>query len=142
MVSSAPFRTSRQCQDLLSYIVLKSLSGKGESLRERIVGVDVFGRLADYDQAEDPVVRIRAADVRKRIALYYDSTDAAERHVKISIPSGSYRAYFEFIESGKHLSDRRSPEIVAPALAESHPIGPPVVISSPAESTRSIRAWL
>jgi len=142
MVSSAPFRTSRQCQDLLRYIVLHSLSGEGESLRERIIGVDVFGRLADYDQAEDPVVRIRAADVRKRIALYYESTDVAERHLKISIPSGAYRASFEFIESGKHLSDRRLPEIVAPPLAESHPISPPVVMSSSAESTKSIRAWL
>src|SRR5271154_2212369 len=74
MVSSAPFRTSPQCQDLLRYIVLHSLSGEDESLRERIVGVDVFRRLPDYDQAADPVVRIRAADVRKRIALYYDST--------------------------------------------------------------------
>ena len=142
MVNSAPFRTSRQCQDLLRYIVLHSLSGKDESLRERIIGVDVFGRLPDYDQSEDPVVRIRAADVRKRIALYYESTDAVERLLKISIPSGSYRACFEFIESGKHLTDRHSPEIVAPPLAESHPLSPPVVISAYAESTKSIRAWL
>jgi hypothetical protein len=34
------------------------------------------------------------------------------------------------------------PEIVAPPLAESHPISPPVVMSSSAESTKSIRAWL
>jgi hypothetical protein len=142
MVNSTPFRTSRQCQDLLHYIVLHSMGGKDESLRERIIGVEVFGRLPDYDQSEDPVVRIRAADVRKRIALYYESTDVVERHLKISIPSGSYRASFEFIESGKHLSDRRSPEIVVPPLAESYPISPPVVISSSAESTKSNRAWL
>ncbi len=141
-MNAAPFRTSRQCQDLLRYIVLHSMSGKDESLRERIIGVQVFGRLPDYDQSEDPVVRIRAADVRKRIALYYESTDVVERHLKISIPSGSYRASFEFIESSKHLTDRRAPEIVAPPLVESHPISPPVVIRSSAESRKSIRAWL
>ena len=142
MVNSVPFRTSRQCQDLLRHIVLHSLSGAEGSLRERIIGVDVFGRLPDYDQAEDPVVRIRAADVRKRIALYYESTDVAERHVKISIPSGSYRAHFEFFGSGKHLTDLRSPEILTPPLAESPPISPSVRLSSSAESTKSIRAWL
>jgi hypothetical protein len=142
MVSSVPFRTSRQCQDLLRYIVLHSMGGKDESLRERIIGVQVFGRLPDYDQSEDPVVRIRAADVRKRIALYYESDDVVERQLKISIPSGSYRASFEFLESGKHLSDRRAPEIVAPPLIESHPFSPPVVISSSGESAKGIRAWL
>jgi hypothetical protein len=142
MLNSTPFRTSRQCQDLLRYIVLHSLSGEDESLRERIIGVEVFGRLPDYDQAADPVVRIRAADVRKRIALYYESTDVAERHLKITIPSGCYKASFEFIGSGKRLSDRRSPEIVAPPLAENHRISAPVVISSSAESTKGIRAWL
>src|SRR4051794_20041636 len=79
MVNSAPFRTSRQCQDLLRYIVVNSMEGKDESLRERIIGVQVFGRLPDYDQSEDPVVRIRAADVRKRIALYYGSNDVEHR---------------------------------------------------------------
>src|SRR5579859_1219014 len=99
MTSSLPFRTSRQCQDLLRYIVLHSLSGEDESLRERVIGVEVFGRRPDYDQAADPVVRIRAADVRKRIALFYEATDAATRQVKIAIPSGSYKASFEFLGS-------------------------------------------
>ena len=143
MVNSAPFRTSRQCQDLLRYIVLHSLSGKDESLRERIIGVDVFGRLPDYDQSEDPVVRIRAADVRKRIALYYEFCLTQSNAISRSpIPSGSYRASFEFIEPGKHLTDRHSPEIVAPPVAESHPLSPPVVIRSSSESSKSIRAWL
>ena len=97
MAGSVPFRTSRQCQDLLRYIVLHSLSGEEELLRERLIGVEVFGRRPDYDQAADPVVRIRAADVRKRIALFYEATEAATRQVKIAIPSGSYKATFEFI---------------------------------------------
>ncbi len=99
MAGSVPFRTSRQCQDLLRYIVLHSLSGEEELLRERLIGVEVFGRRPDYDQAADPVVRIRAADVRKRIALFYEATEAATRQVKISIPSGSYKATFEFVGS-------------------------------------------
>jgi len=67
---SAPFRTSRQCQDLFRYIVEHSLAASNGSLRERIIGIEVFGRAPDYDTAEDPVVRLRAADVRKRVAQY------------------------------------------------------------------------
>src|SRR5579859_4066772 len=121
MAGSLPFRTSRQCQDLLRYIVLHSLSGEDESLRERVIGVEVFGRRPDYDQAADPVVRIRAADVRKRIALFYEATDAATRQVKIAIPSGSYKASFEFIGSHEvEVSDHEPPaEKTAPAIVSS-----------------------
>lgn len=98
MVRSTPFRTSRQCQDLLRYVVEQSLAHNEESLRERVIGVEVFGRRPDYDTAEDPVVRIRAADVRKRIALYYQAGGSATP-VRIEIPPGSYRACFEWTNS-------------------------------------------
>ena len=94
VLQSAPFRTSRQCQDLFRYIVEHSLNGSDDSLRERVIGVDVFGRAPDYDTAEDPVVRLRAADVRKRLAQYYQSKTDAPSGWKIDIPTGSYRAHF------------------------------------------------
>src|ERR1700746_4162353 len=71
ILRSTPFRTSRQCQDMFRYIVEHSLAGFDDSLRERVIGIEVFGRAPDYDTAEDPVVRVRAADVRKRLAQYY-----------------------------------------------------------------------
>ena len=74
ILRSTPFRTSRQCQDLFRYIVRHSLTASDDSLRERVIGIEVFGRAPDYDTAEDPVVRLRAADVRKRLAQYYQST--------------------------------------------------------------------
>ena len=93
ILRSAPFRTSRQCQDLFRYIVEHSLAASDGSLRERIIGIEVFGRAPDYDTAEDPVVRLRAADVRKRLAQYYQAkSDPGEW--KIEIPTGSYRAQF------------------------------------------------
>jgi hypothetical protein len=39
--------------------------------------IEVFGRSPDYDTAEDPVVRLRAADVRKRLAQYYQAKSEA-----------------------------------------------------------------
>ena len=62
---SAPFRASKQSQQLLQYIVDQTLAGHGELLKERLIGVNVFGRRLDYDTNEDPIVRARAAEVRK-----------------------------------------------------------------------------
>jgi len=93
ILGSAPFRTSRQCQDLFRYIVEHSLAASDGSLRERIIGIEVFGRAPDYDTAEDPVVRLRAADVRKRLAQYYQAHREPIQW-KVEIPTGSYKAQF------------------------------------------------
>jgi hypothetical protein len=97
ILASSPFRTTLQCQKLLQYVVTHTLAGEDDMLRERVVGHEVFGRPAAYEPGEDPVVRIRAADVRKRLAIYYQSlrTPPATR---IDIPSGSYRAVFTFTD--------------------------------------------
>ena len=99
ILHSVPFRTSRQCQDLFRFIVQHSLAGAEESLRERVIGIEVFGRAPDYDTAEDPVVRVRAADVRKRLAQYYQAQKSEPGHWKIDIPTGSYRAQFHLPET-------------------------------------------
>jgi hypothetical protein len=96
ILQSSPFRTTRQCQDLLRYVVEHTLSGEDQSLRERIIGAQVFGRRPDYDTSEDPVVRIRAADVRKRLAQFYQGIHGAGPAVRIDIPPGSYRATFDW----------------------------------------------
>jgi hypothetical protein len=97
ILRSAPFRASKQCQKLLRYIVQHSLTGQDNLLRERVIGTDVFDRAPDYDAANDPIVRARVAEVRKRLALYYVSANPTP--IRIEIPSGTYRAQFELVET-------------------------------------------
>jgi hypothetical protein len=99
ILRSTPFRTSRQCQDMFRYIVEQSLAGSDESLRERAIGIEVFGRAPDYNTAEDPVVRLRAADVRKRLAQYYQAQKNSTEQWKIEVPTGSYKAQFQCPEA-------------------------------------------
>jgi hypothetical protein len=94
ILRSPPFHSSRQSQELLQYIVEHTLSGRHEMLKERMIGAHVFGRRTDYATNDDPIVRARAGEVRKRLALYYQT--APEEFVRISIPSGSFRATFEW----------------------------------------------
>lgn len=95
ILESPHFRTSKQSQNLLSYVVRHSVAGQDNLLRERVIGSEVFGRAPDYDTANDPIVRARVAEVRKRLAQYYVSEDQRQLILKIEIPPGSYRAQFE-----------------------------------------------
>ena len=99
ILSSTPFRTSKQAQDLLRFIVDKTLSGHAELLKERVIGTEVFGRRPDYDTNSDPIVRARVAEVRKRLALYYQIEQG--KAVRISVPLGSFRAAFERIDGNR-----------------------------------------
>jgi hypothetical protein len=96
ILQSHPFRTSKQCQDLLRYIVDHSLNGSDASLKERIIGTEVFHREPAYDTNQDPVVRVRAADVRKRLAQYYQSIEPGTSVLHIELQPGSYRAHFRY----------------------------------------------
>jgi hypothetical protein len=99
---SSHFCHSQQSQRLLRYIVERSLAHEDHLLRERVIGSVVFGRPPDYDTGDDPIVRIRAADLRKRLAQYYQSfTDQASLpEFNVEIPIGSYRAVFRWHDAG------------------------------------------
>jgi hypothetical protein len=90
VLASQAFRKSEQCQKFLRYVV----EHRGEPLKERSIGVEVFGRHSDYDTSEDPVVRVRATEVRKRLSQYYgESSDP--RDVRFEIPAGAYQVEFQ-----------------------------------------------
>ncbi len=93
---SVPFRSSKQCQTLLRYVVQHSLSGESNLLRERVIGTEVFGRPPDYDTANDPIVRARMAEVRKRLAQFYQSAESDPLQVHVEILPGHYQAHFRF----------------------------------------------
>jgi hypothetical protein len=138
---SNPFRTSKQAQDLLRFIVDKTLSGHAEFLKERVIGSEVFGRRPDYDTNSDPIVRARVAEVRKRLALYYQIEH--EEAVRISIPLGSFRAVFERMDGNRNQppaapshEPELSPKPVEPANSPIlHEVVEQVVSPSPKRSS-------
>lgn len=70
ILSSASFRNSKRFPAFLRYTVEHALTST-EPLKERIIGHEVFAREPDYDTGQDPVVRMTAAEVRKRLTQYY-----------------------------------------------------------------------
>ncbi len=100
ILASEHFRTSSQCRELLQYIVTHTLIADHGLLKERVIGVSVFGRKADYDPASDPIVRVRASDVRKRLAQFYQGDACLAGMARIDIPIGGYHATFRILPNG------------------------------------------
>jgi hypothetical protein len=98
VLGSSRFTSSPRCQALLRQIVEEALRGNVESLKERNLGIEVFRRDAAYDTNADPVVRIAASEVRKKLAQYYFDP-GHQRQVRITIPVGSYVPEFSFPDS-------------------------------------------
>ena len=93
VLTSDSFRSSRQSQRLLLHLIESAVAGKEDQLKERLIGIEVFGKATDYDTGEDPIVRVRAADLRKRLAQYYVSAGKGDP-LQIAVLPGSYRPSF------------------------------------------------
>lgn len=89
VLESASFRASQRSGQFLKYIVEQTLAGHLESLKERVIGMELFGRSSTYDTGEDAIVRVTASDVRKRLHQHYDKYGAASEF-HIGLPPGSY----------------------------------------------------
>jgi hypothetical protein len=126
VLDSGSFASSKQSQALLKYLVAHSQAEDDGSLKERMIGVNVFGRSSDYNTGDDPIVRARVGEVRKRLARYYQSELTDRPTVRLSIPTGSYRVSFDYADAGQGTSEypERRDELESALTEETH--GEPV----------------
>jgi len=105
VIASRAFAGSKRAQDFLQLIVEHALAGRFDSLRERMIGAEMFGRSIDYDTANDAVVRVKATEVRKKLAQHYQES-GKKTAVRIELPIGSYVPKFqwEFLETSAQPS--------------------------------------
>lgn len=85
---SPEFMASRRASEFLNHILEKAIEGDIDSLKERLLGIEIFHRPNDYDTSSDAIVRVTANDVRKRLTNFYKSHDTEP--VLIRLPLGSY----------------------------------------------------
>jgi hypothetical protein len=95
LLANIHFSNSKRFPSFLRFIVREELEGRGDQLKERTLGIEVFGRDASYDTTSDPIVRVTAAEIRKRIAQYYQESGHADE-MRISLPPGSYIPHFDW----------------------------------------------
>jgi hypothetical protein len=95
MLAHSLFRNSKRYPPLFRFVVESTLQDQTDTLKERSLGVKVFGREPDYDTNLDPIVRYTAGEIRKRIAQYYHFAEHQDE-LRIELPSGSYVPEFHF----------------------------------------------
>ena len=93
LLASPLFHSSKRYPSFLRFAVARVLAGQTDQLKERILGIEIFERPADYDTNTDPIVRVTAAEIRKRIEQYYQ--DPKHSHeIRLFLPAGSYAPQF------------------------------------------------
>src|SRR5690242_10749094 len=89
IVESPALKGSKRSQEFLQFIVDRALEEHSDELKERTLGVELFGRTPSYDTGADAIVRVTACDVRRRLMQYYAAAnDACD--LRIDLPPGSY----------------------------------------------------
>ncbi len=83
------FRGSHRSGQFLSYVVNQAANGHCDELKERLIGIELFGRSPSYDTGEDAIVRVTASDVRRRLLQHY-GTYGTGSEFRIGLPLGSY----------------------------------------------------
>jgi len=96
VLASKAFAGSKRSQDFLRLIIEHALAGRPDNLRERMIGAEMFGRPIDYDTANDAVVRVKANEVRRRLAQYYAEEGTEQDAVRIDLPTGTYVPEFHW----------------------------------------------
>jgi hypothetical protein len=89
IIESKAFRGSHRSGQFLIYVVEQAIAGRFTGLKERIIGIELFGRSPSYDTGEDAIVRVTASDVRRRLLQHYGENGRSAKFY-ISLPSGSY----------------------------------------------------
>jgi hypothetical protein len=118
---SAPFRASPKSCQFLRHIVHRTLQGNADELKERLIGIALLGRDACYDTGSDAGVRVRANDVRKRLAACY-AASSSDLEFTLDLPAGSYVPRFykprfaQSAEPAPELPVDMEPPELAPAL--------------------------
>ncbi len=122
LLDSHLFRNSKRYPNMLRHIVERTLAGQSEEIKERSLGVVVFGRSPGYDCSSDPVVRMSAAEIRKRLAQYYNEPRHRDQ-LRVEIPIGSYIPEFHWPEGNPPaaVALEPPPQRTEPEFFQSHP---------------------
>ncbi len=95
VLRSPAFRGSKRCQDFLRFVVNETLNGNADAIKERNIAVSVFERGTDYEPSLDSIVRVKANEVRKRLAKFYETSERnVTAGIRIDLNPGAYVPVF------------------------------------------------
>ena len=121
LLASPLFNSSKRYGQFLRFVVARALDGQGSQLKERVLGIEIFERPADYDTNTDPIVRVTAAEIRKRIDQYYQDPKHSQE-IRLFLSSGSYVPHFSWPGHPNGFPDAAAPPANGSAVLKSDSI--------------------
>jgi hypothetical protein len=118
ILESAVFIQSDRLGRFLRYTVETTLAGDAETLKEYVIGTDVYERKPPYHPSVDSIVRSEARRLRSKLKEYYES-EGKNDSVFIYYRPGSYVPAFrrrDNHEGGGLAMDRALREILTEGL--------------------------
>src|SRR6185295_20355738 len=93
ILSSKYFVNAHKKKEFLRLICDFHLTGRAHELNEYILGYEVFARDNEYNPSGDPIVRVFAHEIRKKLENYYN-TEGSSDPIRLAIPAGTYQPVF------------------------------------------------
>ena len=91
ILDSTEFTGSKIYTSYLTYLVEATENQK--SLKEITIAIEVFGKDANFNPAEDTIVRSHTYNLRKKLEGYYHSEGREDKY-RLKIPKGHYEVAF------------------------------------------------
>jgi adenylate cyclase len=124
VLNSPEFATATRLAAFLKHVVTESLDGRAANLKGYAIAVDVFDRPPDFDQTNDPIVRVEASRLRRALAQYYQGSGDGDPIV-IELPRGGYVPAFRRRPTGAPVPQQEPQPETAPAEP------PPLDVAAP-----------
>jgi TolB-like protein/Tfp pilus assembly protein PilF len=83
------FARADRLRRFLRHAVARTLAGEADSLKEILLGREVFDRGPDFDPKADPIVRIDARRLRRKLSEYYEGAGSGDA-IRILFNIGTY----------------------------------------------------
>ena len=132
VIASRVFAGSPMLTRFLRFVVDEKLAGRGDALKEYVVGVNALGRSTHFDPAADSAVRVAARQLRYKLSEYF-ADEGRDDAVVLELPKGAYVPAFRFRESQAATTVATPPDVVSID-------GAPLVSSDPRVS--SAQRWI
>jgi len=118
ILASKGFAHAERLSRFLKFVTQEALAGRGDQLKEQVLGAEVFDRGQSFDPRIDTVVRVEAHRLRSRLRKYYETEGRADP-VLIELAKGSYAPVFSPRRPAPRLAwlRRSKPMALAAALA-------------------------
>ena len=120
VLNSRYFVHAHKKRQFLSLICDFYIKGRAHELNEYVLAYDVFGRDSKYNPSADPMVRVVAHEIRKKLESYYQN-EGANDEIRMELPAGSYQPFFhrQIPPAKVEIAEIKTP---APPIIEPVPI--------------------